>query len=84
MFEKGSFANWPQTNLLFYHGILSLQGSVKCKARVVTNIIDGVNQIVLRSTVHNHNCEIKRKKHEKLNPYIKVESSEDDGTLVLG
>lgn len=36
------------------------QGSVKCKARVVTNIVDGVHRLVLRKTPHNHPVVVKR------------------------
>lgn len=84
MFEEGIFCDILPKHIFFSFRFV-LQGSVKCKARVVTNIIDGVNQIVLRSTVHNHNSEIKRKKNvrknEKLNQLIQIESSDEDGTL---
>ncbi|KAL5282598.1 hypothetical protein ACFFRR_005604 [Megaselia abdita] len=45
--------------------ICAKKGSTKCKARVVTNIIDGVQKIVLKSCSHNHPIHTERKKRKK-------------------
>ncbi|XP_055847730.1 uncharacterized protein LOC129913199, partial [Episyrphus balteatus] len=42
--------------------ICAKKGSLKCNARVVTNIIDGVQKIVLQSLNHSHPVNVIRKK----------------------
>ncbi|XP_055906050.1 uncharacterized protein LOC129941448 [Eupeodes corollae] len=42
--------------------ICAKKGSLKCNARVVTNIIDGVQKIVLQSLKHSHPVNVVRKK----------------------
>lgn len=51
---------------------LLLQGSTKCRARVVTNIIDGVQKIVLSSFEHNHPIYMKRKSRTRVTELPKV------------
>ncbi|XP_036323585.1 uncharacterized protein LOC118737284 isoform X1 [Rhagoletis pomonella] len=45
--------------------ICAKKGSTKCNARVVTNVIDGVQKIVLESCRHNHAQKVARKKRKK-------------------
>ncbi|XP_030374914.1 modifier of mdg4-like isoform X6 [Scaptodrosophila lebanonensis] len=55
--------------------ICSKKGSTKCNARVVTNVINGVQKIVLESCHHNHTPNVERKKRSPLsNPTTKSRS----------
>ncbi|XP_018790316.1 PREDICTED: modifier of mdg4-like isoform X10 [Bactrocera latifrons] len=44
--------------------ICAKKGSTKCNARVVTDVIDGVQKIVLESCRHNHAQKVARKKRK--------------------
>ncbi|XP_073819451.1 modifier of mdg4-like isoform X17 [Musca autumnalis] len=44
--------------------ICAKKGSLKCNARVVTDVINGVTQIVLESCPHNHSQLVARKKRK--------------------
>ncbi|CAD6994038.1 unnamed protein product [Ceratitis capitata] len=44
--------------------ICAKKGSTKCNARVVTDVVDGVEKIVLESCRHNHAQKVARKKRK--------------------
>ncbi|XP_067618568.1 uncharacterized protein pre-mod(mdg4)-I [Eurosta solidaginis] len=44
--------------------ICAKKGSTKCNARLVTDVVDGVEQIVLESYRHNHAQIVERKKRK--------------------
>lgn len=44
--------------------ICAKKGSTKCNARVVTDVVDGVQKIVLESCRHNHAQKVARKKRK--------------------
>lgn len=49
------------------------QGSRKCRAKVVTDVVDGVCTIVNVKGDHNHPAVLKRRKRESFLPSIKIE-----------
>ncbi|XP_050326637.1 modifier of mdg4-like isoform X12 [Bactrocera neohumeralis] len=55
--------------------ICAKKGSTKCNARVVTDVIDGVQKIVLESCRHNHAQKVARKKRKT--------SIEQSGSTIL-
>lgn len=55
--------------------ICAKKGSTKCNARVVTDVVDGVQKIVLESCRHNHAQKVARKKRNT--------SIEQSGSTIL-
>lgn len=62
-----------------------MQGSTKCNARLVTNVIDGVQKVVQESYSHNHPLKVARKKRSIIrlssNRKIKMEINEFEKKL---
>lgn len=68
--------------LLIRFYISYFQGSTKCSARVVTNVIEGVHKIVLESCHHTCFNSDRKKRLSMVNPMVNKAMKPELGTFV--